>query len=89
MVKAELARFYGWTDDYIGQLDYDIAMEYIEAMEVIKARELMISYDAAIIPNLKETAQSSRFNKARKRANPIHLQEETSFEDFAKSLGMG
>jgi len=52
-MKAQVARFYGWTDDYINGLSYEVFMDYLIAIKPIKSMELMSSFGVSSFPNYK------------------------------------
>lgn len=87
-MRAGLARFYGWTDQYIGSMPNDKALEYYMAIKVIDAQELLASMQVALSPQMKLEDRKKFRRSLEKLANPKELQKECTFEEFAEKVGM-
>jgi len=89
LFKGYLAFYYGWTDKEISDLPIHKAREYFDAMEVITARESLEKLSVSDYGNSKKSGRDKIFKHFSKRANPIHMQKQMSFEDFAKAMKNG
>lgn len=87
-MRAKLARFYSWTHHYIENLEWDTALEYYEAITVVEAQEKLVDMNLSDYPHMKGDGRKSFYRKMRNMAYPKELQKETSFDDFAKQVGM-
>lgn len=86
MLKARVAHFYGWTDDYIMDLEYDTVMEYYKAITIIDASDRLVDLTVADYPNSKNKSRQKIHKNMYKLANPKHLRKEISFEDFQEKI---
>jgi len=57
LLKARVARFYGWTDDYMNSMDASTFEEYVLAMESLEARESMSMISNISYPEMKKSSQ--------------------------------
>lgn len=49
-----MCRFYGWTPDYVENMDYGKALEYWQAITTIEAQDFLISLEVSDWPNMKD-----------------------------------
>lgn len=65
-----VARFYGWTDEYINDMPSDKFSMYRRGMEVLTAQEALMALKISCAPNMKKDARERLFNRLGKAANP-------------------
>ena len=85
MLKAKLARFYGWTDSEIDGLEYSKAVKYFESITTIEAQELIALKPIISYPHLKDTARGKVDKRMHEMAFP-RKDEYLKSEDVAKQL---
>jgi hypothetical protein len=56
-MKAWVAHFYGWTDDYINKMPYEKFLSYLKCITMIMASKDMRSLNIISFPNLKENSK--------------------------------
>ena len=81
-----MARFYGWSHDYINSLPCNIADEYFMAITTIEAREALTTKSVTSAHAMVESARSKLHNELSRDAYPVHLQKEVSTENLARKL---
>jgi hypothetical protein len=86
--RAKLARFYSWTHQYINSLDWDIALEYYCAIDVLESQETLNGISVSTFPHMKTDSRKDYHSKIMKRSKVKDFQTETSFEDFARQVGL-
>ena len=89
---AQVARFYGWTHDYIRSLEAEVFDQYFKAIEVIRANETLIQLKVSDFPQLDGKQRSKVHAQFSKRANPKEFREEEVLKTgdlFKKMKGMG
>jgi len=84
-----LARFYGWTADYISSMGYVTALEYYTAITTIESQELQMNMQASAYPKMKKDSQNAFHRKVERLANPKELQKEISFDAFIGAMTNG
>ena len=86
LFKAQLSRFYGWTDRDIKAMSYKTALEYFEAIPVIDARERVEMLQVSAYPHLDESNRAKLFEKVKIKAYPP---EEISTKQLFERLKNG
>ena len=80
LVKAELARFYGWTDDYIMGLELNTFHDYYSAIPVIKSAECLSDINNISYPHQKPDSGKKYIKDLQKNLAPY--QKETSMSEL-------
>lgn len=70
MIRAKLARFYGWTHDQVSALGVHEANLYWKAITALEAQELIISFKSANWPNVQAKSKQKILNDLKKVAYP-------------------
>ena len=81
-----MAYFYGWTDEYIEELEFGKALEYYEGVTVIEAQENLVKMNITDYPRMSSEGRKKFYRQMRRLAYPDGLQKQMSFEDFAKKV---
>lgn len=83
---AKVASFYSWEHEYICNLPASVFIEYYESITVIEARDNLVKMSITDYPQMKTDGRKRLHKQMYKLANPKHLREEMSFEDFARTM---
>lgn len=75
MLKARLARFYGWTDGVIDNMSYAKCQEYILCIEPIGAIEALSGLGVSAYPHMK-TAHAKKYVRDLKERTKSNVQRE-------------
>lgn len=62
MLRARLARFYGWTDREIGRMSYARCRQYLMSIESLRAEEKLHMLGVSSFPHMKRE-QARQFEK--------------------------
>jgi hypothetical protein len=88
MQKAKLAKFYGWSLEYIGNLRTDDVATYYLASRRLEAQRMLQDIVVVTYPNLKEHAQKKLNKDLQKTAYPKSMEEKPlSTREVAEQLG--
>lgn len=88
-MKANLARFYGWTNSEISSLKLSVAQEYYTAISVIRDSETSRLAVASSVSNMKKEARDKYFkdlNKSTKLVKSDSSGKVLSVEEAAKKM---
>lgn len=88
-MKARIAHFYGWTDDYIMGCEYETIIEYYEAITVVDAQNRMVELSVSDYAGAKSETRKKLHRQFKKLANPKHLETEMDFEEFQRKMSGG
>ena len=81
-----MARFYGWTDAEISNLDFSIALEYYEAITVIDAETRIMDMQIESYPHMNESGRSKVYDSVRKQATKHQEEKVLSSEQLGDFL---
>ena len=84
-----MARFYGWTHDYIDDLDHETVIRYYSAITVLDAQERLVDMNVSDYPKMGKESRKKFFKEMRKKAYPSELQKEVTFDEMARKLNGG
>jgi len=85
--RAKVARFYGWTHDYIMGMGTADFMVYFKAIDPIQAQEQLASFTAADWSSLKQKARTEIYNNIDKLANSVFPKKKVELtNDFLQSV---
>lgn len=84
-----MASFYGWSHEYIEEMDYGIALEYYEAISVIEAQDALINMKVVDHPRANAESRKKFHRDMKKVAYPQGLQREMEFEEFIEVMRDG
>lgn len=87
LVKAELARFYGWTDAYIMELDMQTFHSYYTAITVIKSAECLSDLNVISYPHQKEASAKKYIKDLQKHLSPYQKKMDLADVDLSKVIG--
>lgn len=87
--RAKLAQTYGWTHQEIMSMPYVRAVEYYEAVTVIEAQQCLVEMNVSDYPRMNGDSRRKFHREMKKKAYPQGLQQEMSFEDFARIMTDG
>ena len=87
-MKAKVARFYGWTDEIIENLDVQTFNEYYLCIASLQNQELIMKIQAASFPNMSKSERNKMFQALKNSINIIEDQNRAfmTTEDIAKEL---
>jgi hypothetical protein len=86
-VKAEVARFYSWTDDYIMGLSLETFNSYYKAITVVKAAECLSDLNNLSYPHQKEQAAKKYVKDLRAHLSPYQKKVDLGEVDLSKIIG--
>lgn len=69
-MKAEIARFYGWSHFQIQEMTMVDLFSYYRSIESVRAREVLTQLKISDYPHQKGQLRSDYFNKVEKAAFP-------------------
>lgn len=85
-----MARFYGWSHDYIMSLPVDVALDYWHAISPLDAEEKLASLNASMMPYAKEDNRDKYYKNLEKIANQVRksnsVEKKISNEELFKIL---
>ena len=84
-----MARFYGWTDDYLVSMDTDIFQDYWLAIDAIKSIEQIDDIQSSSFHSFKQEDRKKINSRLNKKIQSIVEQDSKavlSIEDAAKLL---
>lgn len=84
-----MARFYGWTHDYMFSMANRDLERYYNAIECLEAQELMLRFKVSDYPHLKSADRTKIFNNIHKMAYPDDREKLLSPMEMVKRLGHG
>lgn len=70
-MKAGLAHFYGWSDDYIDSLPVDVALDYWHSITAIEARQALVQANLIMMPHVDGKERERYHKELEKLANPV------------------
>jgi hypothetical protein len=88
---AGLARFYGWTHDYIMNLPVIVALKYYKAISVITASERIDDLNISSYPHMEEKGRKKLFKQYEKAYTQGKVNESqiVKVEEMALKLSHG
>lgn len=89
LIKAKLARFYGWSPDVINDLDLEDFDQYVVAMRMLEAQDLLLGFSKALYPNMKDQDRQKRWREVHKQAYPVNYSKNVrriSTKELAEAL---
>lgn len=84
-----MAHFYGWTHEYINQMEWETALEYYDSIEVIEAQQGLIQLTAAGYVNAPNKDRNKIHRSMRKIAHPRSLRKKIEFDEFIERMKDG
>lgn len=83
-----VARFYGWTDEYVLNMPADQFNKAVEYVQILRSQEQLRSFESAAYPKMSERNRKELFKKIRIVAipNELNAQEIHSTADAAVKL---
>lgn len=76
---AKMARFYGWSHEYLCDMQAKVFMTYYRAISPIEASEQISQLTASDWPNLKDQKRKEIFNKLDKEARSVYPKKQVKF----------
>jgi hypothetical protein len=82
-----MARFYGWNDEYLEQMDAHTFREYLDCISVIEAQEALVQLTVADYPRQGEEFRNNVHRSLHITAYPNR--KKMSIEEALNKLGRG
>lgn len=86
MFYARLCHFYGWTHDYVSQMDYKIAVKYYKAITHIEAEHYLVDMNIVDYPRMTKDGRRSFYRSMVKMTHRGQIGKEMSFDEFARKM---
>ena len=68
-----LARFYGWTDEYVLTMPADQFNKAFQYVHILKSQEQLLAFESVTYPKMSERNRKELFKRVRSVAVPIEL----------------
>lgn len=81
-----MARFYGWTDEYIGKMPLAKAKLYYEAIDTITHEEMLFDLTVNDYPHMKKEGRKKVYNAVKKAVNKHIPKEQVTASELSKTI---
>ena len=85
-MKANVARFYGWTDHYIKKLGIKVFMQYFNSIEYLRNAESVISIRNQRVSQADDKVFKKEYAKISKKISPVSNQRTMTTSEAANYI---